>query len=52
MKNALYEMKFWFACFYGKEAKLNLLGQILFCPFIVAFGLWLFIMELLFMKRS
>jgi hypothetical protein len=52
MKNALYELKFWFGCFYGKEAKLNLLGQILFSPFIVFIGLGIFVAEFLFTKRS
>jgi hypothetical protein len=52
MENAIKETKFWFACFYGKEAKLNLLGQIVFCPFIVFIGLELFVAEFLFTKRT
>ena len=52
MENAIKETKFWFACFYGKEAKLNLLGQIVGCPFIVFIGLGIFVAEFLFTKRS
>ena len=52
MENAIKETKFWFACFYGKEARLNLLGQIVFCPFIVFVGAIMFVMEFLFAKRS
>jgi hypothetical protein len=52
MENAIKETKFWFACFYGKEAKLNLLGQIIFSPFILFIGFELFVMESLFTKRS
>jgi hypothetical protein len=52
MENAIKETKFWFACFYGKEAKLNLLGQIVFCPFIVFVGVVMFVMEFVFAKRT
>jgi hypothetical protein len=52
MENAIKETKIWFACFYGKEAKLNLLGQIVFCPFIVSIGAIMFVMEFLFTKRQ
>jgi hypothetical protein len=52
MENAIKETKFWFACFYGKEARLNLLGQIVFSPFIVLIGLEVFVMEFLFTKRQ
>ena len=49
--SAFEEMKFWFAYFYGKNAKLNLFGQVLFTPFIVPCGIFLFVFEFLFTKR-